>query len=96
MSAAGTKALFERVSSDEAFKSRLEAAATPEDKRRIVAEAGFDVSPEDLPSLRDLAGVEELSDEDLEKVAGGTGTNTGAGSAIGVVVVIGAVAAALA
>jgi predicted ribosomally synthesized peptide with nif11-like leader len=71
MSAEGATALYERVGSDEAFRGQLEAAETPDDKYRIVSEAGYDVSRDDLPALRKLAGVTELSDEDVEKVAGG-------------------------
>jgi predicted ribosomally synthesized peptide with nif11-like leader len=74
MSAEGATALYERVSSDEEFRAQLEAADTPDDKRRIVTEAGYDVSRDDLVTVRNLAGVSELSDEDLEKVAGGMST----------------------
>ena len=41
-----------------------------------MTEAGYDVNREDLPTVRRLAGVSKLSDEDLEKVAGGSGTET--------------------
>jgi predicted ribosomally synthesized peptide with nif11-like leader len=76
MSAEGVTALYERVSSDEEFRAQLEAAETPDDKRRIVTDAGFDVSTDDLPTLKKLAGISELSDEDLEKVAGGADATT--------------------
>jgi predicted ribosomally synthesized peptide with nif11-like leader len=96
MSAEGATALYERVSSDETFSAQLEAAETPDDKRRIVTEAGYDVSRDDLFTFRKLAGMSELTDEDLEKVAGGSGSLTtvlvgdGAGIALGI-----AIAAAL-
>jgi predicted ribosomally synthesized peptide with nif11-like leader len=77
MSAEGATALFERVTSDESFRAQLEAAETPDDKHRIVAEAGYDVGRDDLNTIRKLAGVSELSDEDLEKVAGGRDATTG-------------------
>jgi predicted ribosomally synthesized peptide with nif11-like leader len=86
MSAEGATALYERVSSDEEFRTQLEAAETPDDKRRMVTEAGYDVSTDDLSTVRNLAGVSDLSDEDLEKVAGGvstTDTVIAIGSAIG-------------
>jgi predicted ribosomally synthesized peptide with nif11-like leader len=76
MSAEGATALYERVSSDEEFRAQLEGAETPDQKRRIVTEAGYDVSRDDLSTIRSLAGVSELSDEDLEKVAGGSGSLT--------------------
>jgi predicted ribosomally synthesized peptide with nif11-like leader len=71
MSADGARALSERVKSDERFRARLEAAATAEEKGHIVTEAGYDLSSEDLSTIRSLAGMSELSDEDLERVAGG-------------------------
>jgi predicted ribosomally synthesized peptide with nif11-like leader len=74
MSAEGATALYERFSSDEQFRTQLEAAETPGDKRRIVTEAGYDVNRDDLSTVRKLAGMTELSDDDLEKVAGGLST----------------------
>jgi predicted ribosomally synthesized peptide with nif11-like leader len=76
MSAEGVTALYERVNSDEEFRAQLEAAETPDDKRRIVTDAGYDVSTDDLPTVKKLAGISELSDEDLEKVAGGSDATT--------------------
>jgi predicted ribosomally synthesized peptide with nif11-like leader len=84
MSAQGATALYERVTSDEKFRAQLEAAETPDDKRRIVTEAGYDVSRDDLSTLRKLAGATELSDEDMEKVAGGGAATTAAAVVAGV------------
>jgi predicted ribosomally synthesized peptide with nif11-like leader len=89
MSAEGATALYERVGSDEQFRTQLETAATPEDKRRIVTEAGYDVGRDDLSTVRKLAGVSELSDEDLEKVAGGIDW-TGPAIAVGVLAAVAA------
>jgi predicted ribosomally synthesized peptide with nif11-like leader len=94
MSKEGATALYGRISSDEAFSAQLEAAETPDDKRRIVTEAGYDVGRDDLSTVRKLAGMSEISDEDLEKVAGGMGDITG-GILTGVGVVACAVGAAL-
>jgi predicted ribosomally synthesized peptide with nif11-like leader len=88
MSTNGATALYERFIADEEFRVRLEDAPTNDEKRRIVTEAGYDVSPEDLPTIRNLVGVRELSDEDLEKVAGGGQTL----SAVTTVVAVAAVA----
>lgn len=71
MSKQGITALYERAQADDEFIARLEAASSPEEKHRIVSEAGFDVEPDDLDTLRSVAGLSELSDEDLERVAGG-------------------------
>jgi predicted ribosomally synthesized peptide with nif11-like leader len=95
MSAQAATALFERVGSDEDFRAELEAAPTPQEKHRIVTEAGYEVTPDDLSVIRNLAGVSELSDEDLEKVAGGVGTDTQVGVAVGAFVAIVASAMAI-
>jgi predicted ribosomally synthesized peptide with nif11-like leader len=92
MSAQGATALYERVTSDEQFRAQLEAAATPEEKRRIVTDAGYDMSRDDLSTIRNLAGMNELSDEDLERVAGGIGMETSMEG--GIPVVVGAMSAA--
>lgn len=91
MSAQGMTALYERLESDEAFRTRLEEARSPADKHRLVAAEGFDVDSADFSTLRSLAGANELSDEDLERVAGGSGTGT---ATAGAAVSIGSVAAA--
>ncbi|MDA8354976.1 MAG: Nif11-like leader peptide family RiPP precursor [Actinomycetota bacterium] len=70
------KAFVERLSSDEAFRDRLAAAPTPEERQEMAREAGYDLSAEDMPAIKSALGIEELSDEDLEKVAGGIGTVT--------------------
>jgi predicted ribosomally synthesized peptide with nif11-like leader len=83
MSAEGATALFERLNADEQFRAQVETAETPDDKRRIVTEAGYDVNREDLPTIQNLAGPTELSDEDLNKIAGGTGDTTSVVTAVG-------------
>jgi predicted ribosomally synthesized peptide with nif11-like leader len=70
------KAFVERLSSDEAFRDRLAAAPTPEERQEMARAAGYDVGAEDMPAIKSALGIEELSDEDLEKVAGGIGTAT--------------------
>lgn len=88
MSEQAVAALLERLQTDRGFRERLEAAATPEAKRQVVKDAGFDISRSDLPFLRVQVGLQELSDEDLDKVAGGgaftlSGLRGGAAGAIG-------------
>ena len=68
------KAFVERLSSDEAFRDRLAAAPTPEERQEMARAAGYDVGAEDMPAIKSALGIEELSDEDLEKVAGGMST----------------------
>ena len=76
MSAQGATGLFERIRADEQFRAQLEAAARPEEKRKIVIDAGYDVDTDDLPTIRKLSGMSELSDKDVEKVAGGADPTT--------------------
>lgn len=61
-------------------------------------EAGYDVSPKDLTAFREMIGFSELSDEELELVAGGMGTGTvaGVGAAVSASTVLSAAAAAVA
>ena len=70
------RAFVERLSSDEAFRNRLAAAPTPEERQEMAREAGYDLGAGDMPAIKAALGIEELSDEDLEKVAGGVGTTT--------------------
>ena len=61
-------ALIARLASDPAFASALAAATTAQDAQRVAAEHGFDVTPSELAAA---SSESELSDEDLERVAGG-------------------------
>ena len=61
-------ALIARLASDPTFASALSAATTAEDAQRVASEHGFDVTPAELTAL---ASNGELSDADLESVAGG-------------------------
>jgi predicted ribosomally synthesized peptide with nif11-like leader len=89
-------ALLERLQTDQGFRERLEAASTTEAKRQLVQDAGFDIGRGDLPALRAQAGLQELSDEDLERVAGGSGPGTDVGTAVAFSATVAAAAAALA
>jgi predicted ribosomally synthesized peptide with nif11-like leader len=76
MSTEGANALFERVSNDQEFRRRLEESRTADDKRRIVAEAGFDVNRDDVATMKSLAGLDEMSDEELVQAVGGSGAGS--------------------
>jgi predicted ribosomally synthesized peptide with nif11-like leader len=80
LSTQGATQLFERISNDEDFRRRLEGAATPAEKRRIATEAGYEVGREDLVTIRSLAGLDEMSDEDLHQVAAGASISDIAGA----------------
>ena len=85
------KSFVEKLSTDEEFANKLSSAATPEDRLKIANDAGFAVSASDVSGIKAALHIEELSDEDLEKVAGGFGTITGVdiglGSALGSAIV---------
>jgi predicted ribosomally synthesized peptide with nif11-like leader len=69
-------ALAERLKTDEALQTRLAGAADPSERLAIVREEGFDLSRDDAAAVKQALGVEELSDEDLARVAGGGSTTT--------------------
>lgn len=91
----GLKALLDRAESDEIFLDGLLKAGTVEERRRLVVEAGYDVEPSDLSTLREMAGTAELDDEELAWVAGG-GTGTDITAAVSGTMVAAVVAAAAA
>ena len=62
-------ALIARLASDPAFATALAAAATADDAQRVAAEHGFDVTSGELAAA---TSESELSDQDLEAVAGGS------------------------
>ena len=75
------KSFVEKLSTDETFANKLASAATPEERLKIANDAGFAVSASDLSAIKTALSVEELSDEDLEKVAGGIGASASVGAA---------------
>ena len=68
MSEEQLKAFLEKVQSDTSLQEKLKAAANPDAVAAIAKEAGFIISADDLTKAQS-----ELSDEELEGVAGGTG-----------------------
>ena len=68
MSEHSVRALLERLESDADLRRSLEEASTPAEKDRILHLAGFDVS---YAEIQEQLQTGELSDKDLEKVAGG-------------------------
>jgi predicted ribosomally synthesized peptide with nif11-like leader len=77
--------LFLKAATDQELRQALQAAATPEAKRAVLAQAGYgDITVDDLrAAAADLAQREELSDEELELVSGGASTGAAIGGAIG-------------
>jgi predicted ribosomally synthesized peptide with nif11-like leader len=79
------KAFVERLTTDEEFAKKVADAPSKEERLRIINEAGYALTASDLSALKAALNVEELSDEDLEKVAGGNSSAVcaGVGSAVG-------------
>ena len=65
MSEEQLKAFLEKVKGDTSLQEKLKGAASPDAAIEIAKEAGFAISAEDIQSMQDL------SDEELEGVAGG-------------------------
>ena len=70
MSEEQLKAFLEKVKGDTNLQERLKAAANPDAVVSIAKEAGFGISSDDLTMTQ-----WELSDEELEGVAGGNSIN---------------------
>ena len=66
MSEEQLKAFLEKVKADTSLQEKLKAAADADAVAAIAKEAGFSISVDDLTK-----GQSEISDEELEGVAGG-------------------------
>ena len=73
MSAEAATAFAERLKTDEAFQSQIVSAASPEERLNLARDAGFDLSVDDADTVKSALGIEELSEEDLDRIAGGVG-----------------------
>lgn len=75
MSIESAKAFYQRVTTDEAFQTQLQSAAS-EERTAIIQEAGYDFTPEEweAATAQVLEAAEinrELNDAELEAIAGG-------------------------
>jgi predicted ribosomally synthesized peptide with nif11-like leader len=66
MSIESAKAFLERVENDEDFKNSVGEITTTEERMEFVKKAGFDFTKEEIEKH-----TSELSDEELDNVAGG-------------------------
>ena len=71
MSEEQLKAFLEKVKADTSLQEKLKAATDNDAVAAIAKEAGFSISADDLKNAQ--SGISEISDEELERVAGGTG-----------------------
>ena len=67
MSEEQLKAFLEKVKADTSLQEKLKGASDANDVTAIAKEAGFSISADDINKTQS-----ELSDEELEGVAGGT------------------------
>ena len=70
MSEEQLKAFLEKVKGDTSLQEKLKAAADANAVSAIAKEAGFSISADDLTNAQ--SELSELSDQELEGVAGGT------------------------
>ncbi len=69
MSAESAKEFLKKFAADEAFRKSIENAANDADRQNIVKEAGFNFTKDEIKAIGAESG--ELSEQELEKVAGG-------------------------
>ena len=70
MSEEQLKAFLEKVKTDASLQEKLKAAADNDAVAAIAKDAGFSISADDLKKAQS-----EISEEELEGVAGGAGTD---------------------
>jgi predicted ribosomally synthesized peptide with nif11-like leader len=76
MSIESAKAFYLRMTTDEAFRTQLEQAASVEERQQILQAAGYDFTPEDWEAAKaqiqaSASANGELSDAELTAVSGG-------------------------
>lgn len=85
MSVESAKACLEKLRADADFAAKLEKAGDDAGRVKIIEDAGFDFTKEDFKEAAAEMAPEELSDKDLEAVAGGSsGTWVSMGTSTGV------------
>lgn len=67
---------YQAVTNDPALLDRLRSAGSPAEKRQVLADAGHSgFTPDQAEVFRNKQNGAELSDDDLQRIAGG-GTST--------------------
>ena len=72
MSIESAKEFLERMKTDDEFRNSVGESGTAEERLEYVKKAGFDFTMEEIATVKD-----ELRDDDLEQVAGGSDYNCG-------------------
>ena len=74
MSREAALAYVERIKTDPAFRQRVDRAPSDDARAKVARDAGFDLDPDDNPTIQQaLSSGIELTEAELEKVAGGSG-----------------------
>ncbi|MEO5360978.1 MAG: Nif11-like leader peptide family RiPP precursor [Nitrospirota bacterium] len=89
MSVESATSFMKKLSSDAAFRNKMEATKDESARKKMVKDAGFDFTMDELKQVvpgdhHSTLGKGELSEKDLEKVAGGSSaswTAVGVGAA---------------
>ncbi|KYC40658.1 Nif11-like leader peptide family natural product precursor [Scytonema hofmannii PCC 7110] len=74
MSIESARAFYERIVTDEAFKTQYQNAVSDDERREIVLAAGYNFTPEEWEAAMTQiseSSDEELSDAELTAVSGG-------------------------
>jgi predicted ribosomally synthesized peptide with nif11-like leader len=99
MSVESAKKFVERLANDAEFRAQVESASDPLAKKKLVQAAGYDFDMADISAVLPQSAGGELSDAELEGVAGGVDTSavaTAVTMGVTVIAVISAGAAAAA
>ena len=75
MSVENVKAFLEKLNSDETFLNQIAGASSDEARLELAKANGFNFTVEELAVVADDDGSEELTEEELESVAGGWSTS---------------------
>jgi len=89
MSVESAKEFYKRIKEDEEFAKKISDTQDNEERAKMVKEAGYDFTLEELNGVIQEETGKKLSDEELENIAGGAvGIATVAVAAIGAIVTV--------
>jgi predicted ribosomally synthesized peptide with nif11-like leader len=75
MSVESAKKFIERLANDAEFRAQVESASDPVTKKKLAQAAGYDFDMADIAAVLPQSAGGELSDAELEGVAGGADTS---------------------
>ena len=83
MSVQSAKDFVAKVKGDKSIADSLGSAADDDARRKIAADAGFDFTKAEMSEALSAGGSKQLSDADLDTVAGGSSASWVTGAAVG-------------